>query len=227
MDTTRLSFDELNPTRLQVANELVELSGDLATGLRVLGLSQRQSGEIRRNAELWESPTMPALRRYTGVLYDALDVGSLGPDERVRAESRLAICSALFGLVRGGDPIPAYRLSGGNSLPELGSLRAVWRPALRPLLDRVAGPIVDLRSGAYTALGQAGGAITVRVVSEDADGTRKTVSHHNKAYKGRLARELARCPYAPGDIEEVATVAKETGSRVERTGEDELCLVID
>ena len=34
--------------------------------------------------------------------------------------------------------------------------------------------------------------MTVRVVTENARGERVTVSHFNKAYKGRLARVLAR-----------------------------------
>ena len=40
-----------------------------------LGVSDKQDDEIARNAALWTSPTMPAVARYTGVLYDALDVG--------------------------------------------------------------------------------------------------------------------------------------------------------
>ena len=58
--------------------------------------------------------TTPAILRYTGVLYDALSAGTL-PNEALQ---RLAIGSALFGVVRAGDLIPHYRLSGDTKLPD-------------------------------------------------------------------------------------------------------------
>ena len=72
-----LSFPELDPLRKELLDELVELARDVPASRAALGLSPRQDDEITRNAALWTSPTLPALRRYTGVLYDALDVGSL------------------------------------------------------------------------------------------------------------------------------------------------------
>ena len=42
--------------------------------------------------------------------------------QRARAGRRLAVGSALFGLVHGEDPIPAYRLSAGSALPGLPGL---------------------------------------------------------------------------------------------------------
>ncbi len=110
-----------------------------------------------------DRPTRPALERYTGVLYDALDVGSLTRAQRARAGRRLAVGSALFGLVRAEDRIPAYRLSAGSSLPGLPTLRALpWKPALSPV--RGAGElVVDLRSGSYASLAPVPGAVTLEV----------------------------------------------------------------
>ncbi len=226
LDLDTLSSPELTPTRRRLLDVLTDLADDVPGSLQVLGLSERQAGEVQRNAELLDAPTMPALQRYTGVLYDALDVGSLTSDERSRADQRLAVASALFGLVRGTDAIPAYRLSGATSLPGVGTLRGVWRPVLEPLLEAVEPPVVDLRSGAYTALAQVPGAITVRVLSEDATGARKVVSHHNKAHKGMLARALAQAVDEPRDVEEISSVAKEAGIRVEREDELDLCIVV-
>ena len=221
-----LSHPELNPTRRRVLDALSTLADDVPESLRVLGLSERQSEEVRRNAELWDSPTTPALERYTGVLYDALDVRSLSAGERRRADGRLAVASALFGIVRGTDRIPAYRLSGGTSLPDLGTLRSVWRPALEPVLREADDLVVDLRSGAYAALAKIPDAITVRVLSEDARGKRKVVSHHNKAHKGKLARALAKAEDEPRDVEDLLTVAKNADLRVERETERQLCVVV-
>lgn len=221
-----LSHPELNGTRRALVDALSTLADDVPRSLEVLGLSERQVDEVERNAELWTSPTTPALERYTGVLYDALDVGSLELAERKQADSRLAVASALFGLVRGTDSIPAYRLSGGGSLPELGTLRSVWRPVLEPVLASADDLVVDLRSGAYAALAKVGGAVEVRVLSEDASGKRKVVSHHNKSHKGRLARALACAPEEPASIEDVLDVASEAGLDVEREADRTLCVVV-
>lgn len=226
LDVERLSFPELNPTRTRLLDALVSLAADLPASLRALGISERQSHEVARNASVYESPTMPALSRYTGVLYEALDPGSLSAPERGRARERLAVASALFGIVRADDPIPAYRLSAGSAVPGVGSLRTLWRPVLGPALADRDELVVDLRSGAYTALTPVPQAVTVRVVTERADGTRATVSHHNKAYKGRLARALigeSREPDGPADI---VVAAKKAGLGVEQTGDRTLDLVV-
>ncbi|MQA10377.1 MAG: peroxide stress protein YaaA [Pseudonocardiaceae bacterium] len=226
LELEALSFPELNPARDKLIDALVELSSDVPASLSALGISQRQADEVRRNAELRHAPTVPALHRYTGVLYDALDVDGLSAAERSRAYRRLAVASALFGLVRGADPIPAYRLSGGNALPSVGTLRGFWRPALEPVLAAVDELVVDLRSGPYAALARVAGAITVRVVNEDAHGRRKTVSHHNKAHKGQLARTLARAGREPSDVPELVELAAGDGLHVERVTEHQLELVI-
>lgn len=220
-----LSRPELTPTRRKLADELAAL-GRGPTGLVALGLSERQSGELERNAALWTAPTRPALRRYTGVLYEALDAGSLRRAERVRAAARLAVASALFGLLAADDPIPAYRLSAASSLPGMGTPRSVWRPVLAPVLAAVGGLVVDLRSEAYRALGPLPSAVTVQVLSEDSRGWRRTVSHHNKAYKGRLARLLATTPREVCDTDGVVRVAAAAGMRMERAGERVLDLVV-
>ncbi|OLT45155.1 hypothetical protein BJF85_01715 [Saccharomonospora sp. CUA-673] len=226
LDLDALSLPELNPVRRKLADALVELAADVPASLAALGLSERQAGEVDRNAALWTAPTMPALQRYTGVLYDALGAGSFTTAEADRAGARLAVASALFGVVRAGDPIPAYRLSGGSSLPGLGTLRSVWRPVLEPALD-TDELVVDLRSGAYATLARIPGAVTVRVVTEDASGKRKTVSHHNKAYKGRLAAVLATQRSELSTVDQLRTVAERAGMTMEQASDTELVLVTD
>ncbi|MGB8997291.1 MAG: peroxide stress protein YaaA [Pseudonocardiaceae bacterium] len=217
-----LAHAELTSIRRKLIDELVTLAGDVPAGLAALGLSARQSGELERNAALWSAPTLPALNRYTGVLYAALDAGSLRPAQR----ARLAVGSALFGLLAADDPIPAYRLSAGSTLPGVGPVRSIWRPVLAPLLAELAGLVVDLRSGGYTALGPVPGAVTVQILSDDGGGVRRTVSHRNKSHKGRLARLLATAPRAVSDADGVARIARRGGLRVHRTGEHALELIV-
>lgn len=220
LSMSALSFPELDPLRKVLVDELVELARDVTASRAALGLSPRQDDEIARNAALVSTPTLPALHRYTGVLYDALDAGSLRGAAMARAEGRLMVGSALFGLVRATDRVPVYRLSAGSVLPDRPSLAARWRPLLDPVLAALAAdePVVDLRSGSYAALGRVPGAVTVNVLAERPDGSRAVVSHVNKAHKGRLARALAVTRAEPSDAAGVAAVARRAGMRVERRG---------
>ncbi|WP_197377316.1 peroxide stress protein YaaA [Mycolicibacterium baixiangningiae] len=222
-----LCFPELEPVRKALLDELVELSADRESSRAALGLSPKQDAEIERNAALHTSPTLPAIDRYTGVLYDALDIGSLRGATAVRARHRLAIGSALFGLLRADDPVPAYRLSATAKLPGSASLAARWRPALEPVLAGIADHelVVDLRSGSYAALGRVPAAVRVDVLAEHPDGRRTVVSHFNKAHKGRLARALATTRAEPTDAAAVAAVARRAGMRTERDGDDLIVVI--
>jgi uncharacterized protein len=213
-----LSRPDLIPIRRKLIDELVALAGDRSAGLTALGLSHHQRGELERNGVLWSASTLPALMRYTGVLYTALDAESLQPAQC----ARLVVASALFGLLGSDDRIPAYRLSAASALPGLGTVRSVWRPVLGPLLSQIPGLVVDLRSSGYHVLGPLPAAVTVQVVSDDG----RAVSHHNKAHKGRLARLLATAPREVSDADGVVRIARRGGLQMHRTGEHALELVV-
>jgi cytoplasmic iron level regulating protein YaaA (DUF328/UPF0246 family) len=212
-----LSFPTLNTVRARLLDALVALAADAPLARRALKLTGHQDAELAVNAALWSLPTMPALHRYTGVLYDALDYRSLPADARRRANGRLVVVSALFGALRPTDPIPAYRLSGGVSLPGIGPLRQVWPRVLAPAL-RDAGFVVDLRSAAYLALAPVPGAVTVRVVG--------VASHVNKAHKGRLARVLVSTPGRVSSVDGVLAAAADAGLKLVATGDRSLDLLV-
>ena len=220
LDVATLSWPEFDELRAELVDELIALAADPAACRTALGISAAQNAEIERNAALRHSPTLPALQRYTGVLYDALDIESLRGAEAARARTRLAVGSALFGLLRADDQIPAYRLSASAKLPGRPPLATRWRPLTEPVLAELAEGelVVDLRSGAYVGLGRLDTAVRADVVTEHSDGRRTVVSHFNKAHKGRLARALAATRSEPGDAADVATVARRAGMRVERDG---------
>lgn len=222
-----LSTPQLGPLREELVDDLVALAADPPACRRALGISPAQDAEIARNAALRESATLPAIQRYTGVLYDSLDVSSLTGAAAARARARLAIGSALFGLLRADDRIPAYRLSASSKLPGRPGLAVRWRPALEPILADLADSelVVDLRSGAYVGLGRLAAAVRVGVLAEHPDGGRSVVTHFNKAHKGRLARVLATTRSEPDDAAAVAAVARRAGMVVEREG-SELTIVV-
>jgi cytoplasmic iron level regulating protein YaaA (DUF328/UPF0246 family) len=226
LDLAKLSAPELTPLRDRLVDALVALSADVPAARAALSLSPAQDDEITRNAVLRSSPTMPAIERYTGVLYDALDVRSLTRAQRRRADERLAVGSALFGVLRANDAVPAYRLSAGSSLPGLPTLRSLWKPVLTDSLARIDDLVVDLRSGAYAELAPVPGAVTVQVLSERPGGTRAVVSHFNKAHKGRLARLLATTTGEPDSVVRLRALLRRAGLHVEHDGRTQLTLVV-
>ena len=210
LDLAGLSRPALTPTRARLVDALVDAArtrpGAAAPRAR---LHAGQAAEVERDAALRESPTLPALQRYTGVVYENLGYPTLSGPARRRADASLLVASALFGLLGPRDRVPAYRLSGGTSLPGVGALTALWRPVLEPELAAHRGLVVDLRSGAYAALARVPRAVTVRVLREH-DGRRTVVSHDNKHTKGRLARLL--CEAGARSVRDVA----EAGRRLRR-----------
>lgn len=216
LDLRALSFPALTPVRERLVDAVERAARTQPDALRrALGLSAQQAGEVAKDAALRTAPTLPALRRYTGVVYDNLDHASLRGAARRRATTSLVVVSALFGLLRPTDRVPAYRLSGGTTLPGVGSLPALWRPVLEPELASHRGLVVDLRSGAYASLARVPGAVEVRVL-RDADGRRTVVSHDNKWTKGRLARAL--CEHGARSVRDVAEVARACADDIELDG---------
>ncbi len=223
LDLEALSFPRLHRVRDQVSRALVRLAGTRRAA-EVLGLGPTQADAIETDARLFEVPCAAAGSVYTGVLFGELDLGSLDADATARADTSVAVASALFGLVRVGDPIPAYRLSGTVTLPRLGPVAGRWRPVLPDVLDEAAdgGLLVDLRSGAYVNLGKPSADLatrtaTVRVLHEQ-DGRRTIVSHFNKATKGRLVRALLVDGAQPTSVDELVAAWRDLGWTVEQDG---------
>ncbi|WP_067721851.1 peroxide stress protein YaaA [Nocardia yamanashiensis] len=227
LDLDSLSMPQLTAVRERLVTQLTKLAADPDASRTALGLGKGADAEIARNAALRSSPTRPALDRYTGVLYDALDAASFTKAQRAKAEARLGIGSALFGVVRAGDPIPAYRLSGGSKLPGLPTLQAVWKEVLPEALRAETGDelTVDLRSGTYQNLGRIPGAVTATVLTERPDGSRTVVSHFNKHHKGLLARALVLSRSEPADIKGLAKIAEKSGLRTEIASPTELLIL--
>lgn len=225
LDLDALSFPELTDTRRRIADALVTLcSEDPVRAADVLGLGPTQADAVARDASLWSQPTARADAVYDGVLYAALDLASLDAAARRRASRSLAFASALFGLLRPADRIPAYRLSGNVTLPGLGTMASQWRDVLGPVVEDVlgAGLLIDLRSSTYTALWKPPRDVlsrtaTVRVLHESG-GKRTVVSHFNKATKGRLVRELLIEGAAPRTVGALASAWRDLGWTVEEHG---------
>ncbi|WP_395243621.1 YaaA family protein [Agromyces sp. MMS24-K17] len=223
-----LRFPELTRPRRTALAATRGLAKDLDAAVAALKLGPRQATEVLRNRVLTTSPVLPAIDRYDGVLYDALGADTLDPAARAWAGDHVAIGSALFGLVGALDPIPAYRLSYDSRLPEV-RLKDLWPEPARTALAAHGGLLLDLRSKGYAALGPLPArpdAVSVRVVSEGADGRRQALNHFNKAGKGALVRRLVEAGIDHPDVDSLLRWAVGEGVRLEPGSPGELDLVV-
>ena len=107
LDFSRLSFPRLDSQRRAAVDAVIELSQDADAAAAQLKIGPKLAFEIERNRTIASAAVLPAMDRYTGVLYDGLDAPSLDSTARAYLAEHVVISSALFGLLRAGDPIPA------------------------------------------------------------------------------------------------------------------------
>ncbi|MEO6826620.1 MAG: peroxide stress protein YaaA [Microbacteriaceae bacterium] len=223
-----LRYPALLPLRVEAVAAVETLAGDPAATMAALKLSRRQADEVTRNREISSSPTLPAIDRYSGVLYEALDAASLTSRQRSFAHRHVVIHSALLGPVAALDEIPAYRLSASSRLPGF-ALRRHWSAAVTAQLADATGVLLDLRSEGYVALGPLPTRRHTRyvhVVSEGPDGRRRALNHFNKHAKGEFARAMIQAGRSFRTIAELISWSGSAGFDLSESapGELELCI---
>jgi cytoplasmic iron level regulating protein YaaA (DUF328/UPF0246 family) len=227
-----LRFPQLTEARRQLTSDVVELAADPGASIAALKLGPKQHQEVEVNRLLWQSPTMPALDRYTGVLFEALDAGTLEPEAREFAARHVVVHAAIFGPVGALDPIPAYRLSHDSRVPGR-PLKRHWKTVVAEVLAEHDGLILDMRSEAYAALGPAPAtpnSFYLRVLTDAPGGSRRALNHFNKKAKGEFTRALVQAGTVFSNADELRAWALTAGFRVERvtttSGARELALLV-
>lgn len=201
-----LRFTELTNTRQDLVEAVVALAGDEATCLSALKLGPKLAFEVERNRSLLTGPTLAAIDRYTGVLFDGLSASTLSTPARSEVLASVVIQSALWGPIGAGDAIPAYRLSHNSRLPALSrSLTATWVDATHAVSGIWDGFVLDARSEGYADLmpipASANG-VFLRVATRDSAGATRALNHFNKKAKGEFVRALAES----GSLAKIASV---------------------
>jgi uncharacterized protein len=212
-----LSFESLNKTRAQIAKSLGQLSGKPRVAQKLLGVKGVALESARAdNAGLLDAPTLPAIERYTGVMYDSIDYKSLDADARDCFGHNTIIMSGLFGIVRPYDMIPAYKLKMGAKLRRNKTCAAIWKPLISKTLGASVETSViwDLLPNEHSAawdpsLVGCDVRFTVKFLEAGRDGKLKTVSHWSKALKGALVRHLVSNPDAAGSADSALALLSE------------------
>jgi uncharacterized protein len=216
-----LSFPSLDKTRGSIRKALIQLSKNPKAAATALKLGPKQLGELQVNLDLAKPKNMPAIDRYTGVLYEALKLEGLSPEQRKRANQTVFIQSSLFGLIGAFDEIPNYRLSAGSKLDGV-NLRDAWTKAHADVWESFRNhTVIDLRSKAYTKLAPIPSWIDsfeVEVVAEDAGGVRKALNHFNKQAKGSFVRSCVSLGSNLDKPSDLKSVARGAGFKLEQQG---------
>jgi cytoplasmic iron level regulating protein YaaA (DUF328/UPF0246 family) len=199
------------------------------------------AADLAVNVKLLTAPTMPAIDRFQGVVFDGLSFATMDPGQRRITMRTVLIASGAFGLLAAGEPVPDHRVPMSSIVPGIGGLTPYWRGHLADTIPAMTASrhlVVDLRSCDYLGappvpVAQRRHVLSVRVLTERA-GSRSVVSYSSKLTKGRLARALVLAEAAghkvrkPADVAEVAAAA---GFRVEpgstALGQPSLDLVLE
>jgi uncharacterized protein len=181
----------LDSTRLAIVEALAATDGGSP---RLLGVGGRHLVRAQAaNRSLVGAPTLPAGRRYTGVVWDHLGPATLPAAAGRRAAASVVVLSGLLGAVALDDPVPDYRLKMGASLAPLGVLSRWWRPILSDVLAEFFARrvVIDLLPNEHRAAcviqpGCARAHVTVTFVERSG----RAAGHDAKAAKGMLARHI-------------------------------------
>ena len=134
--------------------------------------------------DIFHSPTLKAVRRYTGVAYEYLDYDSLHFLAQEFVDSRLVIFSNLFGPLCASDLIPFYKLKQGASVADIKPEKYYHERCQNLLEDE---EILDLRAGYYEKFYKPRFCIKMKFLKNG-----KVVSHWAKAYRGMVLRQIAQ-----------------------------------
>jgi hypothetical protein len=139
---------------------------------------------IQANTTITTQQTLPAIQKYTGVVYDGFDYNSLSKSEQTYAHKHIKIISALFGLVSLEEPIPNYKL-------KIDKLQAatLWKEHNSKQVEKEF--VIDLLPKAHRkAVAYTNGIAVEFVILKN--NKRIPAGHNGKFIKGRFLRWLVQ-----------------------------------
>jgi hypothetical protein len=179
------AFEKLHPELAPDVKAILKHLKGLSAADRAKFLGIKDAAKAKAaaalNADVLKAPCLPALERYTGVVYQHLDPASL--KRKRAAQTRIHVVSGLFGLIPGGARIPAYKA------PINPWLTRYWRDTNAERLAKAAKKktVLSLLSQSYAKALPLDGALTVDFRVQ---GGKKAAGHFGKAIKGKFVRFL-------------------------------------
>lgn len=240
--TKLMDFETPIPPRLAVTDPSF---ADTARGLvaalrrhdaralaRLMDLNPELADETRLRLQRWgapDSPAIPALYAFCGLVFRHLDAPTLDAAARRRAQRRLRILSGLYGVLRPFDRVEAYRLEMGCRFapPGAATMVAFWRERLTDALNaelKDGEPVLSVASQEYMQAVDAKrlrGPIVRPVFKElRAGGRLATPVVHAKMARGALLRHaLVTGARSPADLLGFSAMGWEAAEAPPQAGE--------
>ncbi|MEN9910468.1 MAG: peroxide stress protein YaaA [Actinomycetota bacterium] len=161
-----------------------------AAAVNALKLGPKSIDELANN-DFRDADLMPAIERYTGVLYSATGVADWTPDQRGWAATHVFIHSALFGIISSADQIPAYRLSYDTKVAGR-AVKEYWGEQVGDAVREMAAGdwVLDARSGGYRDLAPIPAGVPNYYLDVVSANGGKALNHFNKVHKGEVVSAL-------------------------------------
>ncbi|MUH53938.1 MAG: peroxide stress protein YaaA [Actinobacteria bacterium] len=192
-----LSFSSQDPGRANLMDALESWSRDSPeAAAKALKLGPKSIDELANNV-FQDAELLPAIDRYTGVLYSATGVAEWTPEQRDWAATHVFIHSALFGVISSADPIPVYRLSYDTKVAGR-ALKEYWGVHVHDALREMGAAdwVLDCRSAGYRELAPIPTEIPSAYLEVVSANGGKALNHFNKIHKGQLVAALvAQSPH--------------------------------
>lgn len=188
-DKSNFIFPELFEKRESIFNRYAQFvnASNIEELKKWFGL--KNEDDVRKYQEpLKNKPSLKAIQRYTGVVFDALDYNSLTPKQQNYIDKNVYVFSNLFGPLRADDLIPDYRYKQGAKLCDINVEKFYKDHFTKNLDDELGNEIIDIRASYYEKFYQIKNAnvLTFKFIKEG-----KVVSHWAKHYRGKLLRVIA------------------------------------
>ena len=156
---------------------------------KIYGIKNEKILETLSHINLFKDKTQKAVLRYSGVGYEYLSYNSLDKKAQNYLDKNMIIFSNLFGPILAKDKIPYYKLKQGEKIDGF-AFENYYKQEFSSALDDFLKNelIVDLRAGFYEKFYIPSQTYyTFKFLKNS-----KVVSHWAKAYRGLVARDLAK-----------------------------------
>lgn len=188
-DGKNLIFPKLFSKRAEILNKYDEFlkSANLDEIKKLFGLKELEDSEQLRES-LSQKGSIKAILRYDGVAYKHLNYRRLSDDVQKYIDNNVLIFSNLFGPILAKDEIFEYKLKQGEKLAGF-DISKFYEQNFSKAVDSFLenDDILDLRAKFYEKFYVIKKEFTTFCFLKN----KKILSHHAKAYRGEVLRQIA------------------------------------
>ena len=148
---------------------------------------------IDNTQDMLNLPTKPAIHRYSGVMFKALDYDSMLLHQKTNFDENTYFIDGMFGILKPQDYIPTYKLKITAKIKTIDCAK-FWREKLESTLKSITKNkfVIDLLPQTHEkVLSVDNSANRIKIIfGEELNGELKQIGHNSKKLKGEFIRYL-------------------------------------